>query len=128
MEVVMKKLFAVVFVIALSTLSAKAQDQDRDRGRDGNRIRHVLLISVDGMHEVDLLNCGKGLGGVNEGSPYCPNLAELANHAVNYVSASTSKPSDSFPGLMAIVSGASPRTMGIYYDVSYDRSLDAPAK
>jgi len=124
----MKKLFAVVFVIALSTLSAKAQDQDRDRGRDGNRIRHVLLISVDGMHEVDLLNCGKGLGGVNEGSPYCPNLAELANHAVNYVSASTSKPSDSFPGLMAIVSGASPRTMGIYYDVSYDRSLDAPAK
>jgi hypothetical protein len=29
---------------------------------------------------------------------------------------------------MSIVTGASPRTMGIYYDVAYDRSLDAPAK
>jgi len=42
------------------------------------------------------------------------------------VAASTSKTSDSFPGLMAIVTGATPRTMGVYYDVSYDRSLDAP--
>jgi hypothetical protein len=47
---------------------------------------------------------------------------------VNYVAASTSRPSDSFPGLMTIVTGATPRTMGIYYDVAYDRSLDAPAK
>jgi hypothetical protein len=29
---------------------------------------------------------------------------------------------------MTIVTGATPRTMGIYYDVAYDRSLDAPAK
>ena len=40
---------------------------------------------------------------------------------MNYVAASTSKPSDSFPGLMTIVTGATPRTMGIYYDVAYDR-------
>ena len=29
---------------------------------------------------------------------------------------------------MSIVSGATPRTLGVYYDVAYDRSLDAPAK
>jgi hypothetical protein len=27
---------------------------------------------------------------------------------------------------MSIVSGATPRTLGVYYDVAYDRSLDAP--
>lgn len=120
----MKKALAIVFAIALSAISAKAQNWDHD----GNRIRHVLLISVDGMHEVDLLNCAKGLSTVNDGSPYCPTLAALAGHAVNYTAASTSRPSDSFPGLMSIVTGATPRTMGIYYDVAYDRSLDAPAK
>lgn len=120
----MKKTLAIVFAIALSVIPTKAQNWDHD----GNRIRHVLLISVDGMHEVDLLNCAKGLSTVNDGTPYCPALAALAGHAVNYTAASTSRPSDSFPGLMSIVTGATPRTMGIYYDVAYDRSLDAPAK
>jgi Type I phosphodiesterase / nucleotide pyrophosphatase len=46
---------------------------------------------------------------------------------VNYLDAATSKPSDSFPGLMALVSGGSPRTVGAFYDVAYDRSLDPPA-
>jgi hypothetical protein len=43
------------------------------------------------------------------------------------VAAVSSKPSDSFPGLAAIVSGGSPKSTGLYYDVAYDRSLDAPA-
>jgi hypothetical protein len=46
---------------------------------------------------------------------------------VNYLNTSTSKPSDSFPGLMALVTGGSPRTYGAFYDVAYDRSLDPPA-
>ena len=90
-------------------------------------IKHVLLLSVDGMHAVDFLNCSHGVRGVNGGAPYCPNLAALGQSAVNYVAASTSKPSDSFPGLMTLVTGATPKTMGVYYDVAYDRSLDAPA-
>jgi hypothetical protein len=36
-------------------------------------------------------------------------------------------PSDSFPGLAALVTGGSPKTTGLYYDVAYDRSLDPPA-
>ena len=79
------------------------------------------------MHAVDFKNCSEGISGVNDGKPYCPNLAELATTGVNYVAANTSKPSDSFPGLMTIITGATPRTMGVYYDVAYDRSLDGPA-
>jgi Type I phosphodiesterase / nucleotide pyrophosphatase len=93
---------------------------------DGRHFRHVLLISIDGMHALDFINCSKGISGVNGGSPYCPNLAELAETGVNYLDGSTSKPSDSFPGLTAIVSGGSPRTFGAFYDVAYDRSLAPP--
>jgi hypothetical protein len=100
--------------------------QNEGRDGDAHRIRHVLLISVDGMHALDLLNCTNGISGVNGGEPYCPNLGELKEHGVNYLDASTSRPSDSFPGLMALVSGGSPRSVGAYYDVAYDRALDAP--
>jgi predicted AlkP superfamily pyrophosphatase or phosphodiesterase len=92
-----------------------------------NGIKQVLLISIDGMHAVDFINCAQGVDGVNGGVPYCPNLAALAKTAVNYLDTSTSKPSDSFPGLMALVTGGSPRTVGAFYDVAYDRSLDPPA-
>ncbi|MBV9762390.1 MAG: alkaline phosphatase family protein [Acidobacteriaceae bacterium] len=107
----------------LSALPATPRS-DWDAGhRD---VQHVLLISIDGMHAVDFLNCSKGLTGINGGSPYCPALAELGESGVNYQNASTSKPSDSFPGLTAIVSGGSPRTFGVYYDVAYDRVLAPP--
>jgi hypothetical protein len=35
-------------------------------------IKHVLLISIDGMHALDFLNCSAGISGVNGGPPYCP--------------------------------------------------------
>jgi hypothetical protein len=90
------------------------------------QIRHVLLISIDGMHALDFINCSHGIGAVNGGKPYCPNLAELAETGVNYLDTATSKPSDSFPGLMALMTGGSPRTVGAFYDVAYDRSLAPP--
>src|SRR6202167_6349773 len=90
-------------------------------------IKHVLLLSIDGMHAVDFYNCSHGIAGVNNGAPYCPNMLALSQRAINYVAAVSSKPSDSFPGLAAIVSGGSPKSTGLYYDVAYDRSLDAPA-
>lgn len=97
--------------------------------REGHseRIRHVLLLSIDGMHAVDFYNCANGIAGVNGGDPYCPNLAALSQTGVNYVAASSSRPSDSFPGLAALVTGGTPKTTGLYYDVAYDRSLDPPA-
>ena len=86
---------------------------------EGATSRHVLLVSVDGMHALDLRNCVI--------ANTCPNLAELAQAGVNYARTSTSKPSDSFPGLMTIMTGATPKLMGIYYDVAYDRVLAPPA-
>jgi len=118
-----KALSPAVLLGMLSALPATPRS-DWDAGhRD---VQHVLLISIDGMHAVDFLNCSKGLTGINGGSPYCPALAELGESGVNYQNASTSKPSDSFPGLTAIVSGGSPRTFGVYYDVAYDRVLAPP--
>jgi len=95
-----------------------------NRDFDQRGIRHVLLISIDGMHAVDFINCAQGING---GAPYCPNLAALALNGVNYLNTSTSRPSDSFPGLTALVSGGTPRSFGAFYDVAYDRSLDPPA-
>ena len=109
---------------AYAAVPAIAQDNSFAKGP----IKHVLLISVDGMHAVDFTNCANGISTVNNGEPYCPAIAALGKTGVNYVAASTSKPSDSFPGLIAIVTGGSPALTGIYYDVAYARNLDAPAK
>jgi hypothetical protein len=117
-------LLAGAAALAVAGIPGHAEDDDWGH----NHIKHVLLISIDGMHAVDYRNCAQGVSGVNGGAPYCPNLAALGGDGVNYVAASTSRPSDSFPGLMAIVTGGTPRTVGVYYDVAYDRSLDAPAK
>ncbi len=122
----MQKITPLIASLAVCLgMTAAAQDSDNDWHH--SEVKHVLLISIDGMHAVDFLNCSKGIAGVNSGNPYCPNLASLGTTGVNYVAANTSKPSDSFPGLMTIVTGATPRLMGVYYDVAYDRSLDGPA-
>jgi hypothetical protein len=122
---VFRSLCAGVSALALLLATPAAADDWQDHDRD--RIRHVLLISVDGMHAVDFINCANGVSTVNNGQPYCPAMAALARHGINYVAASTSKPSDSFPGLTAIITGGSPALTGIYYDVAYSRNLDGPA-
>jgi hypothetical protein len=92
------------------------------------KIKHVVLLSIDGMHAVDFYNCTHGISGVNGGQPYCPNMTTLSQTAINYVNATSSKPSDSFPGMAALASGGTPKSTGLYYDVAYDRALDAPAE
>ncbi len=112
---------------AAATLACGAMEAANAGPVGSGNIKHVLLLSIDGMHAVDFYNCAHGIAGANGGSPYCPNMAELSRRAVNYVGASSSKPSDSFPGLAALVTGGSPKSTGLYYDVAYDRSLDPPA-
>jgi hypothetical protein len=80
--------------------------------------KHVLLISIDGFHASDLATCEK--------QSLCPNLASLAGFGTTYTSAKTSEPSDSAPGLMALVTGGDPKLTGVYYDDSYDRTIYAP--
>src|SRR5262245_13169009 len=91
-----------------------------------HEIRRVLLISIDGMHALDFANCSEGISSANGGDPYCPNLKRLSHTGVKYLQASSSRPSDSFPGLMAQITGGSPRTTGVFYDVSFDRALSPP--
>jgi hypothetical protein len=95
-------------LVAIGATSASAAGLDR----------HVLLISIDGMHALDYQNCVT--------ADICPTLKALGQHGVHYTRTSTSRPSDSFPGLMAIVTGGTPKTVGAYYDVAYDRVLAPP--
>jgi hypothetical protein len=115
---------AVAAVVALpSWMVGRAADSSTLGSKN---VRHVVLLSIDGMHAVDLYNCTHGIAGANGGDPYCPNLAALGKTGINYVATTSSKPSDSAPGLMALVTGGTPRTTGIYYDVAFDRTLDGP--
>ncbi|WP_331693766.1 alkaline phosphatase family protein [Pandoraea sputorum] len=97
---------------ALATATATARADQPVRLAPAQR---VLLISIDGMHEQDLSRYVAS----HPGSA----LASLAGHGVMYRNALTPVPSDSFPGMVALISGASPRTSGVYYDDSFDRRL-----
>jgi hypothetical protein len=113
---VIKRISAVALGLALlGGIASRASADELGKGRE---IKHVLLISIDGMHAVDYENC--------VASKTCPHLAALGKTGVHYTRTTTSRPSDSFPGLMAIVSGGSPRTVGAFYDVAYDRVLAPP--
>jgi len=82
----------------------------------GGKLQNVLLISIDGFHAVDLEIC------VATGT--CPHLASLTQAGVTYTNASTTKPSDSFPGLLAQLTGGTPKSTGIFYDDSYAQLHD----
>ena len=82
----------------------------------GKRTDHVLLISVDGMHQSDL-------------DWYVANhpssaLAKLTRSGAEYTNAATSNPSDSDPGGTALMTGGNPKSTGIYYDVEYSHNVD----
>jgi hypothetical protein len=79
--------------------------------------KHVLLISVDGLHAIDLERWIT----TNPASI----LSLLSQKGFTYTAANV-RPSDSFPGLMALVTGGSPRSTGIWYDVAFDRDLLPP--
>jgi hypothetical protein len=83
------------------------------------RIQHVLLISVDGMHQSDL-------------NWYIANhpaseLAKLTSGGAEFTNNHTSDPSDSDPGGTAIMTGGDPRATGVYYDVEYSHGVDEPS-
>jgi hypothetical protein len=118
---------AISVLAGLAIVAAASAQADESAHLRHQGIQHVLLISIDGMHAVDFINCANGIAGANSGMPYCPHIAALRENGVNYLDVAAAKPSDSFPGLMAIVSGGTPRTVGAYYDVAYDRSLAPPA-
>jgi len=92
--------------------SGQDENRDSDAGKGG---RHVLVLSVDGLHQKDLDWYVKAH----------PNsaLASLVKHGTSYTHAQTPVPSDSFPGMVGQFTGGNPGTTGIYYDDTYNRAL-----
>ena len=55
------------------TLSSSTYGIAADPSNGGpEKIKHVLLLSIDGMHAVDFYNCAHGIAGAHGGNPYCP--------------------------------------------------------
>jgi hypothetical protein len=99
---------------ALASSAAAAQPSQPGSGRTPG-IKHVLLISVDGMHQSDL-------------DWYVANhpqseLARLATGGAEYTRAQTPDPSDSDPAGTGLMTGGDPKVTGIYYDVEYSHSV-----
>jgi len=95
----------------LMLLSAQARAND---------VQHVLLLSVDGLHARDLARYTADPANKDKA------LTRLATNGTVFPNAFTTAPSDSFPGMIAQVTGGTPRSGGVYYDDSYDRTLFAP--
>jgi hypothetical protein len=91
-------------------------DDDDDQNAAADR---VLLLSIDGLHAFDL---ERFIANRPDSA-----LAHLSHHGRTYTAASATRPSDSFPGLLAMLTGGTPRSTGVYYDDGYDRALASPS-
>jgi predicted AlkP superfamily pyrophosphatase or phosphodiesterase len=98
--------------------TALASTAGPDRPARAHTDKHVLLISIDGMHQSDL-------------DWYIANhpsstLAKLTHGGSEYTNAAASNPSDSDPGGTALMTGGNPTSTGVYYDVEYSHKTDKP--
>jgi Type I phosphodiesterase / nucleotide pyrophosphatase len=126
----LKKYFVSFIIILLASTSIAANNAEnkgskKHTSKDGAgskptapqrvAIKHVLLLTIDGFHALDLNHYVT--------SHPDSSMAKLKQMGLNYTNASTQKPSDSFPGIVGMTTGGTPYSTGIYYEVSYDRSL-----
>ncbi len=99
-------------------VSAPGDEGDRGDQHKAD-VRHVLLISVDGLHQVDAARFIAEPPELDAGGARAHwRRVHRRPHA--------RRPADSFPGLVALVTGGTPKTTGVYYDDSYDRTLFPP--
>jgi hypothetical protein len=82
------------------------------------KIQHVLLLSVDGLHQSDLA--------AYIAAHPTSALAALVSNGSEFTNAQTTLPSDSFPGMIAQLTGGGPGTTGVYYDDTYNHALLPP--
>jgi hypothetical protein len=85
------------------------------KNNSATSIKHVVLLGIDGFHALDLENFVV--------SHPDSALAQLKKMSLTYTSAYTTKPSDSFPGILSMVTGGTPFSTGVYFESSYDRAL-----
>jgi Type I phosphodiesterase / nucleotide pyrophosphatase len=103
-----------VFAASSDRTTAISTNGDASNGKAA----HVLLLSIDGFHQFDL----ERYATTHPGSA----LARLVARGTEYTGTTSSRPSDSFPGTLAMTTGGSPSSTGIYYDVTWDDLLSPP--
>jgi len=108
----MKNALAVIILACLTGSFASAQFLAK------NQVRHILLISVDGMTELDYQLWVKN----NPTSA----IGQLAAQGLHYTNAYATKPGDSIPATVGIFTGATPAVAGLYYDDYYNRAWFVP--
>ena len=107
---------SVVTVLGTAAVaSATALPGHGAGGGEPSPIKHVLLISVDGLHQQDL-------------TWYVQNhplstLAALDRRGLEYSNAMTPFPSDSYPGIVGQMTGGDPGVTGIYYDDTWNHDV-----
>jgi hypothetical protein len=115
----MLKAVMILSLIVISAGNRGAAAQTPSAVASGpHSVERVLLLSLDGLHALDLANYVKAKPN--------SNLAQLSQHGIMYTNARSSMPSNSWPGLLAIVTGGSPISTGVMFENSYDRSLSPP--
>jgi predicted AlkP superfamily pyrophosphatase or phosphodiesterase len=105
-------------LILVAALSSATQGPGR-RSRAARRpVQRALLLSIDGFHAVDLANYVK--------QRPASALARLSSRGVTYTNAFSSFPSNSWPGLTALITGGTSVSTGVLFENNYDRSLSPP--
>jgi hypothetical protein len=105
----------IAAALGLAVLLAAASASGQAGDKAGARAERVLLISIAGMHELDL---ERFVAAHPESA-----LAKLGARGTLYTKALAPRPSDSFPGMIALATGALPKRSGVFYDDSWDRTL-----
>lgn len=104
MKTISASIALVMSTLALASLATAKPGQGH--GHPNSKVKYIVLLSIDGLHQKDLA----AWVAANPKS----TLARLANHGIQFSNAQTSKPSDSFPGLIAQLTGGSPVTTGVW--------------
>ncbi len=108
---------AAGLAVAAPAAAVSARPASHPRSAHGaGAIGHVLLISVDGLHQSDLAWYVR--------THPASELARLTAGGLEYSNAHTVVPSDSDPGGTALMTGGDPRATGVYYDVEYGHQVD----
>jgi Type I phosphodiesterase / nucleotide pyrophosphatase len=111
-----KTAVALGFAIAATAIGIPAAaGAAHSKAASEGRIAHVLLISVDGLHQSDLQWYMQNHPG--------SELAKLVSGGREYSNARAPIPTDSFPGMVGQVTGGNPGSTGVYYDAEYNHNL-----
>ncbi|HTZ43597.1 MAG TPA: alkaline phosphatase family protein [Jatrophihabitans sp.] len=105
-------------VVALGLASTPSALATARQQAPHQHARHVLVLSVDGMHQSDLARY--------VATHPQSALARLVAGGTQYTHAQTTFPSDSFPGMVAQFTGGGPGTSGVFYDDTYNHTLLPP--